>query len=585
MRRTRNVGPSFRIPQSTFRNLAVVGMLPLVVLAAGCARLFGPGALPPAETTTQMVAMRDHVRLATDVYLPKTGGPFPAILIRTPYGKGNEQNIVARLLVAAGYAVAIQDVRGRYDSEGEWAPFIHEGPDGADTVDWARGQRWCDGKIGLFGMSYFGFTQWQAATAAGAHVTTFTPSVTTSRIYDVLYRGGAFHLLLGAGWGLANPGRRSGAEFGFNPAHWTTPLLDLDRSQGKPAPFWADWIRHHSFDDYWRPASSEGRWENIAAPALLVGGWYDIFGADTLADWRKITTQAGPRARRESKLVMGPWNHGFSRNMKGVDFGGAADFLPFAKNYVLWFNEFLKGERGPDLPRVRVFTTGIDEWQDYNDWPPPAARAQRWNFHSGGHAERGGDGELLPAGPGREIADGFAHDARNLVPTLGGAIFPPEFAGPADVAAYSKRADVLAYTSQELGADLHLAGKISAVVWVEADTPDIDVAVTLADVAPNGVARLLVDGLTRARFRNGDNPEWLAPGQPAAVTVDLGGMSHVVKRGHRLRVYVAASNFPHYAPNPCSREDAGAARTLNSSQVRVLHDGEHPSYLAVDVHP
>jgi putative CocE/NonD family hydrolase len=537
-----------------------------------------------AKIRDHMVAMRDGVRLATDVYLPESGGPFPVILIRTPYGKAAGNGLIQKVFAASGYAVVAQDVRGRYESEGQWEPFIHEGPDGADTIDWVRKQNWCNGKIGLFGVSYFGYTQWQAATAAGNEVQAMTPTVTGSRIYDLLYHQGVFSLLLGAGWGFANAGHRSGGEFGFHPGHdFAPPLVDLDRRSGHDVPFFNTWLQHPTFDKYWMPASSEGRWENVNAPALLVGGWYDLFQASTLDDWEKISTKAGRRAQRESRLVMGPWAHNFSHKLKGVDFGRSADYLEFAKTYGEWFRHYLQGAGDIELPRVRVFTTGIDRWQNLGDWPPPSARVERWNLHSGGQAHGGGDGELSAARPGREPNDRFVHDPNNLVPTLGGTVFPPEMAGPGEVSQLSRRNDVMVYNSKPMSDDFEITGPLEAQIWITADTPDADVAVTLADVSPDGEARLLVDGIARARYRNGGTTDWLDDNKPEAIKVKLGGISHVVEKGHRLRVLVAASNYPRYAPNPCTKDDPATARQFRRAEIHVYHDGDHPSWVALSV--
>ena len=564
--------------------------LGILFFVGGCAAILSqaygvrPGEYDVQDVRTVMAPMRDGVRLATDLYLPKTKGPFPAILVRTPYGKGSGQSVLAKIYAKRGYAVAVQDVRGRFDSEGEWDPFRNEGPDGADTVAWIRRQPWNNDVVGLFGMSYFGFTQWQAASYTEKSVQAMTPTVTGSRIYDILYRQGVFSYLTAMGWGVANAGHRTSENIEFSRIlNWDPPLMNAEQRFGRSIPFFKNWVKHETFDAYWRPASSEGRWESVNAPVLMVGGWYDLFAGSMLSDWQELNAKGGRLARRESRLIMGPWAHTFNKKLHGVNFGSDADFLSFSKIYLEWFDAYLMGQGKIDLPRVRVFTTGINEWRNLGDWPPPNARVERWYLHSGGQAQRMSDGDFGRAKPGSEIPDQFVHDPAKLVPTLGGALYPPEFAGPADVAKLGQRDDVLVYTSKALTDELEITGPIRAKVWFSASTPDADIAVSLLDVDDDGAARILVDGIARARYRNGDRPVWLEPGKPTEIEVDLWGISHIVKKGHKLRVHVAASNFPRFAPNPCTAEEVGAARQYEKSRIKLYHDDEHPSLLLLSV--
>lgn len=573
------------------RSLRVATLILFVMLVgAGCAaiasRAIGvrPGTYNVLPPKTFQVPMRDGVDLATDVYLPKAEGPFPAVLIRTPYGKGGGNSFIAKTLAKRGYAVVIQDVRGRYGSRGAWTPFLNEGRDGSDTVKWLTNRRWCTGKVGLFGMSYFGYTQWQTAAYAGDKIDAFAPTVAGSRIYDILYRQGVFSYSTAGHWGLGASGSTAAQGIEFKPGRsFIAPLIRTDDRHGHDLPFFNDWVRHEKFDSYWEPASAEGRWKDIDAPALMIGGWYDIFGGATLDDWEKMRHNAGSRARSESRLIIGPWNHTFSKKMHGVNYGRDADFLKLSKVYVSWYDEHLMNSGKAKLPRVQVFTTGENRWQNLNDWPPPDAKVQRWYLHSGGQARSLGDGKLDRDQPRGESADRFTHDPKNLVPTEGGALFPPRDAGPADVSDLARRPDVVSYTTAAFSRDTEVTGPIKAKIWITADTPDVDVAVTLADVDSSGKARLLVDGIARARSRSGGSSAWLSSGNPAAIDVDLWGISHVVKKGHKLRLHVAASNYPRFAPNPCTKEDPGAATRFVGSQVRVYHDGDHPSHVELSV--
>jgi putative CocE/NonD family hydrolase len=566
--------------------VSILVLTTTVLVAAGCGAIARgvAGGLGNMKSKTYMVPMRDGVKLATDVYLPEDGERYPVILVRTPYGKGHGQNFIAKLYGVRGYAMVVQDVRGRFDSGGAWEPFMNEGPDGADTVEWIRKQAWCNGKIGTFGMSYFGFTQWQAAAYAGSAVDAITPSVTGSRIYDVVYRQGAFYYLTATSWGFSNAGRRPSGNLNFSPARlFKPPLNQVDDRAIRDLEFFDQWLAHPTFDSFWKPASAEGKWDNIDAPALIVGGWYDLFSAPTLADWDKITSQGGGKARRDSRLVMGPWNHSFSTKQKGVNFGSDADFLSFSKVYGEWFDKYLKGRGDVDLPRVRVFTTGVNRWQSLSDWPPSGDR-QKWYLHSGGQARGGGDGHLGPNRPSGEPEDRFNRNPENPVPTLGGALFPPEAAGPANLIKLGQRPDVLVYTSKAFDDAVEITGPIRARVWISTDRPDVDVAVFVTDVSDDGrEARLLVDGIARARYRNGSREDFLSPNKPAELDIDLAGISHVLKRGHQLRIYVAGDNYPRFATNPCTEGDPASTTRYVGATIKVHHESDHPSFIEVNV--
>ena len=566
------------------RLLAFLLIVSIIVVAAGCPGIIARRAgLPPGEYGTQavrsvMVTMRDGTRLATDIYLPKADGPFPVIIERTPYGKGGGNALIAQLFAGHGFAFVLQDVRGRYGSDGDWYPFRNEGDDGEDTFNWITKQSWCNGKIGLWGVSYFGYTEWQTANHAGGELKAFSPIFTASRIYEAAWRNGVFNNLTASQWGFENRGHDARAGIQYRPGRsFTAPLIAQDSHAGAEVGFYRDWVRHPRFDSYWRRQSSDDYWRKIDAPALMVGGWYDLFLGSTLGDWEKITTEAGPRAREGSRLFIGPWAHGGAHRLGGVDFGMSADFLHFSKIFFTWFDYYLRGQSVAMPARVNLFTTGIDQWRTYNEWPPADARRHPLFLHSGGHANGEGDGALNRQNPTSEQEDRFTHDPKNLVPTIGGPLLLPSISGPFDASANGRRNDVLVYTSDVFGADLEFTGPVEAYIWLATDTPDVDLSVTLLDVDPSGVARGLTDGVTRARYRNGDTPEWLPANRPVEIKVDLWALSHVFRRGHRLQIYLAASNYPRYAPNPCTRADPGTTTTFVKSHIQVLHDAEHPS--------
>lgn len=567
----------------------LVFLLGLTVFLSGCGFLVSQKLdLRPAQyglrkTKTVMVSMRDRVRLATDVYLPKKNGSVPVILVRTPYNKGNGKNLVARMFAQRGYGVVVQDTRGRYDSEGRWYAFHNEGPDGEDTFAWLKRQSWCNGRIGLWGFSYYGYTQWRVADRVGDDLTAWAPGYVSSKIYDVAYRQGVFYYLQTANWALGAGTRTAANGINFKPGRsFVPPLIKTDNRAGRDIGFFNDWVDHPDFDAYWKKASAEDRWKNIDAPALMLNGWYDMFAGSTLEDWEKITTVAGRRARRDSRLVMGPWSHGGPHKLAGVNFGKEADFLSFSKIYFDWFDAFLIKRTKPDLPRAQIFTMGINKWREFDQWPPADARNRTYYLHSSGHAERVGNGAMDRDKPGNEEYDRFTHDPDDLVSSIGGGLFPSG-AGPADASSNGKRDDVLVYTGETLKRNLEVTGPVSAKIWFSANTPDCDLAVTLLDVHPDGAARVITDGIARASARLIDRDSWLTANKPAQMMIDMWATSHVFKKGHKLRIHVAASNYPRFAPNPCTKANKAETSAYAQSRIKIYHDAAHPSRVFLSV--
>lgn len=571
-----------------------------------------------------LVAMRDGVRLATDVYRPADAhdAPVPALLQRTPYDKElsvfRNYTLEVMQAVRAGYAVVVQDVRGRYASEGDFAPFADDGGDGADTIAWVRAQPWCSGAVGMFGASYYGATQWRAAAAAGDALGAIAPGVTSADFHDGwAYRGGAFQLgvvrtwILGfmatgelvrrMGAGDADAAERFGAlvqaidDGGFA----RTPLAGAELP-GDLAPYYDEWLAHPSRDDHWRALTPDDRYARVTAPALLLGGWYDMFLGGTLASWEALRREGGSAAARRPRLVIGPWAHGnVSGSYADRSYGFLAHHLATDPTglHLRWFDRHLRGiENGiDDEPPVRIFVMGADEWRDAEDWPPPGTRFERWHLHGGGAANTArGDGRLSTAAPASEQpADEYAYDPRDPVPTVGGATFLPGAAvsanaGPRDQAPLAQRADVLTYVSEPLERDLEVIGPVELVLFASSSARDTDFTAKLVDVHPDGRAELLTDGILRARYRDSlAAPQPLEPGRPYELRIDLSATANVFRAGHRIRLDVSSSNFPRFDRNT-NTGGAIASESLDDAVVavnRVHHDAARPSHLLLPVQP
>ncbi len=548
--------------------------------------------------------MRDGTKLRADIYRPKAEGKFPVLLVRTPYDKTQEMEFGVRA-AARGYVVVAQDVRGRFQSEGDWYPFKYESQDGYDTVEWAAALPYANGKVGMFGGSYVGATQYLAAIAKPPHLAGICPDVTASNYHDGwTYQGGAFEEWFNESWstGLAMNTMQRRVQSGQKAVAWTQklplttyPVLEAPSAEGL-APYFADWLAHPNYDEYWKQWSIEDHYAQIQVPVFSLGAWYDIFLGGTLRNYARLKKEAGTEeARRGQKLMVFVGGHaGGSDNRKvgAVDFG---EKLPFDLNEVMlsWYDALLKGGTGAASAEkpVRIFVMGKNEWREEDDWPLARAKNTRYYLHSGGAASTAsGDGTLSTTTPEAEGADQFTYDPNDAVPTLGGPLccgpFPPAGLGPQDQSKAEARNDVLVFTTPALASDLEVTGPVSLDLYVSSSAVDTDFTGKLVDVWPNGFAQNLTEGILRLRYRDSqEKPELAKAGETYHVTVNLWATSNVFLAGHKLRLEVSSSNFPRFDRNlNTGEEQAGATRMSKATNV-IYHDKGHPSALVLPLVP
>jgi putative CocE/NonD family hydrolase len=567
------------------------------------------------------VPMRDGVSLAADVYRPADSYPCPTLIARLPYSKDLTTIFLMLMpdplrLVAAGYAVVVQDCRGCYQSDGTMTPFVHEAADGCDTIAWAAAQPWSNGVVGMIGGSYLGAAQWLAAAETPPALQAIAPYITSDQFYAPwTYQGGAFQLGFCLFWAL---GYFALPELHRRLAARTATLADVAAAtralgaiatlyQRRPlhavpevlaaAPFYADWLAHAADDAYWRAIAPNRAYERITTPALIVGGWYDPFLAGTLASYQGIRDHGGSPEARRSGLIVGPWSHGVWHGaFRERDFGLLAgiDAVDLTGLHLRWFDYWLKGEaNGLDLELpVKIFVMGADEWRDEADWPLPDTHYRPLYLHSNGNANtRHGDGALSWAPPAAEPPDSFSADPHNPVPTCGGATLLPGAqtavnAGPRDQRSVEERADVLVYTSPPLDADLDVIGPVTLVLFATSSARDTDFTGKLVEVTPQGEALILTDGILRARYRASfSSPELLEPGRIYELRIDLVATANRFKAGSRIRLEVAGSNFPRF---DCNTNTGGviAAEPAAACVVavnQVFHDASHPSHLLLPI--
>jgi putative CocE/NonD family hydrolase len=593
--------------------LLVFPVLTVVLLP----RLLQAQAAPPLLSSEILIQhgvpmkTRDGVILRADIYRPQSSDRFPVILMRTPYDKSVDWAVAPVFkMVPRGYVVIIQDVRGRYTSEGEWYPFKHEQADGFDTVEWAAALPFSDGKVGMVGASYVGATQMLAAIAQPPHLTAIAPNITASNYHDGwAYQSGAFEQWFDENWTsqLAQNTleRRISQNTNALVGVPTLPLasypvfnfgqLPADAQlTAAIAPYYLDWLAHPDYDDYWKQWSIEENFSKIAVPMLQVGGWYDIFNGGTLRNYMGAKAHGSTdAARTEQHLLVEIGGHaGFGRRIGDVDFGPHAMENGYTDVILDWYDFLFKGIKNQfaaDKP-VKLFVMGANEYRQEDDWPPPQARNTKYFLHSGGKANSlRGDGSLSTSAPKAESADNYAYNPANPAPTVGGPLccdaehMEP---GPRDQRAVENRDDVLIYSTGPLSGDLEVTGPVTADLFVKSSAVDTDFTAKLVDVAPDGFAQDLTEGILRMRYRaSAEHATLLNPGQVYEISLDLWATSNVFLRGHSLRLEISSSNFPRFDRNLNTGEEIKSARAFVAANNTILHDAQHPSSLVLPVMP
>ncbi len=570
-----------------------------------------------------MVPMRDGVHLATDVVRPDAPGRFPVIINRGPYGKNSyldNPDHTIWFFPRNGYVLLSQDVRGRFESEGEYNPLFQEPHDGYDTVEWAARQPWSNGRVATTGQSYLGATQY---TLAGGHplpphLQTLMPVSASSDFHQswVYHTGGVMewgwtvpYAILKGRNTLARAGREDLIarmdEYVIEPGNFGQPLSDqwyrhlplrdwIDRLK-EAAPYFHEYFDEELDGPYWWPINMMRQASNVSIPMYHITAWYDIFMEGAINAFQAIQQHGGSElARRNQKLLIGPWAHlrPFTQPTTGgagdIDFGAEAA-IELHEDMLRWYDYWLKDiETGimDDAP-VRIFVMGDNRWRDEQEWPLARTHYTRWYLHSAGGANtRAGDGTLSTVPPdANEPQDQFIYDPADPAPTLGGNTLIIDY-GVFDQSPAENRPDVLVYTSDPLPSDLELTGPISVTLYAATSAADTDFTAKLVDVRPDGYAHNLQDGIVRARYRTSvREPSPIIPGRVYQYAIDLWATSHVVKAGHRVRVDISSSNFPRFDRNPNTGAALGADARLETARQTIHHSAQYPSHITLPVIP
>ncbi len=547
------------------------------------------------------VSMRDGVKLATTVCLPPAEGRYPAVLVRSAYGRVWGPGALPQ----KGIALVTQDCRGRYGSEGDFYPFRSEPNDGYDTLEWLVAQPWCDGRVAMFGDSYLAATQFAVAPLRHPALRALNPRFMAGDTWRTgYYCGGAFSLALSFSWLALEVASRT-SEAGllpfFNVAALVRhlPLRTIDEACGGPAPAYRDCVDHWTYDDYWKAINYRDELPKANVPMLLTGGWYDYYAGETFRNYAALLTGPDSELRRKHRVLMGPWTHGINpRPQLGqIDFGPEA--IRENDSTDRWLEAMLThGDPARFQPApIRLFVMGINQWRDEQEWPLARTRFVRYHLHSGGAANSLiGDGRLSADPPGDEAPDRYTYDPGNPVPTLGGnhsvgpynpGLYELALPGPYDQRPIERRDDVLVYTSDELPEDLEVTGPIEVRLFASSSAVDTDFTARLSDVFPDGRAVNLTEGVVRARFRarQWDRPSLLEPGKVEEYVIELQPTSNVFRQGHRIRLDISSSNFPLWDRNLNTGEQPGRGTSWVRAEQTVHHDRRGASCVVLPVIP
>jgi putative CocE/NonD family hydrolase len=555
------------------------------------------------------IPMRDGIVLVASVYRSVSDEPKPVILVRTPYTESMTRTLPVGPALEAGFAVVVQNCRGTAGSEGELRAFENESNDGLDTIDWLAEQPWTNGRVCMYGASYLGMAQLAVSGRNPSGLAAIVPIVATHNYRDgLVYRQGAMQLGQGLGWHMLKTAQTLGerAQRGEDIAARMGAFLDISRDMEATfrtlpltditavtdvLPSWKTWLDKEADKAYWEGINYTADRTHTAVPAMHVGGWFDLFLGGTLDNYTTIAHGAvSGEARINQHLVVGPWTHADQSGAAGeLYFGaGAAQAIRLEEQQLRFLRESVDGIKS-SIPPVQIFVMGTDRWRSEQEWPLARTDWQKWYLRPDGTL--GAQDPTANADPLQ-----YVHDPLNPVPTVGGGTLingGPDggmgyMPGSRDQRVLESRKDVLRFTGPVLEENVEVTGPLSVTLFAATSANDADFTAKLVNVYPDGRAMGIADGIVRARYRNGmDAPATVEPGAVYEYTIDLVATSQVFKKGHRIRVDIASSNFPCYDRNSGGGKLAGQVTEddLSSAVQSIFCSAVHPSHIQLPVIP
>jgi len=538
--------------------------------------------------------MRDGIHISADIYLPDTQGSYPTIVIGTPYDNTMKSHVdMATFFVSNGYAFLVYDVRGRYDSEGEFYPFFNEGPDGYDLIEWTADQPWCNGRIGMMGGSYRGWIQWATAKEQPPHLVTIVPTATGGNWMREFPFFNGIPCLWMFGWlnfvGSRTNQNQSGTTVDWTRVYNTLPIKDLPEALGRQLPVWKEWMSHPDIDDFWKSIIFTPQdFQKISLPILHITGYYDGDQPGAMYYYEgAVKHGANPD---QQYLIIGPWDHAGTRfpkrHLGGVDFTNEA-LMEMKYVHLAWFDRWLKEKRSSieNWPKTKYYLMNKNKWMETKEhWPLEPERKPLYLSSRGKANTLLGDGKLVE-NPCEDAEDVYVYNPEN--PSQPASEF--DFYGvgaeiPLDKRYLLRRDDHLVYTSEVLQTPVKVVGSPVAELYISSDCPDTDFFVDLMDVHPDGRSILVSEGLIRARYRNGlEKQELLEPGKIYKITVPMSHTGIEFSPGHRIRLSVTSSKFPRYGRNSNTGNPVDSDTEIRIAENRVHHGVNHKSALLLPI--
>lgn len=526
----------------------------------------------------------DNVKLVANIYHPESEDKTPTILVRIPFTSTFKNNLGADVIgnfwATRGYTVVIQGTRGRYKSGGSFYPLRHERDDGVETLAWLARQPWFNGKLGMWGGSAFGYTQWVLADQKNPGPDALMIQIASSDFHGMFYPGGAFSLESALFWAARSYGEEdrnpnfNDLELGFN----GFPLVEADDRAVCDIQFFDDWVLHEKRDAYWMEIDGNERASQLQAPVLLMAGWYDPFLPTQLHDFEVIRQHADSKISKSSRLIVGPWTHADS--VRFPDGSTDGDYRPASlAPSIDWFDRNLMGKNeDTTVAPVKLFVMGENKWRDEKEWPLARTQYTSYYLHSAGNANTAiGDGQLNVTKPTlSESPDHFQYDPRHPVPTRGGAMLGPR-AGMALQNGIEARSDVLVYSSDVLKQATEITGLIKLILHISTDVPQTDFTAKLVDVYPDGRAYNISNGILRRAFSTEE--------QPVEIEIELWPTSTLIGIGHRIRLEISSSDFPRYDRNPNTGHLIATETETRIASQAVHHSLAMPSRLILPIIP
>ena len=575
------------------------------------------------------IPMQDGINLATDIYRPHAEGKFPVVLVRTPYGSERKSfSDKGKFYAQRGYVYAVQDCRGKYDSEGDWYVRRNGTKDGDDTITWLGTQSWSSGSVGMVGSSYLGMNQWQVAHTQNPYLKALVPIVAPITLgrspekyrklatYCNSNSGVGNSAILELFWLVIVNGRvnQNDAAYDFVKIVNHLPLIDIPKLLGRKLPGWERLLHEENghFEQYLKRAS-EGNWkgplgepedyrslyERVNIPILQISGWFDCASEYCFYNYQLVKQYSKSlEAKKHQQVLMGPWPHRIPARIEeskigDIDFGSKS-VVGVDKVVIRWFDRWLKGISNgvENEPQIKVFVMGKNDWREASDWPIPGTKFSSFYFHSSGNAnDLSGDGGLSPEMPSDEPPDKYVYDPSDPThawPGLDQNVTNTTLAlaGPVDMRPIEKRSDVLVYTTAELKEDIEVTGPLAVVLYVSTSAPATDFFVRLLDVHPNGSSYPLFYGYANPYSTRGLQPVDKSPDGKDILKceIELPPTSNLFVKGHRIRVEVCSSAFPLFR-NLNIGGDIAYATEFNIAKQTIYHDKEHPSHIVLPIIP